>query len=68
MEASRKDIIVIMGSTIAIISGLIAIFSYVNSRDHRKLEETNSKLEFEINQLQLAKLKNGNSNANANNV
>lgn len=61
MLNNKKDILVVLASVGALVSGVIAVVSYFNAKEHRKLEAKNAELEFEINQLQLSRLKNGKS-------
>lgn len=66
MLKDKKDILVVLASVGALVSGIIAVVSYFNAKEHRKLEAKNAELEYEINQLHLSKLKNGNNNTNGN--
>jgi len=55
---NRNDSVIgILASFAVITAGTIAFITYVNSKEHRKLEKRNAELENEIKQLELLKLK-----------
>jgi len=48
----------ILASAGVFLAGAVALISYFNQKEHRKIQKKNSELENEIKQLELMKLRN----------
>jgi ABC-type arginine transport system ATPase subunit len=49
----EKDTLFLLGGIGAILTGLIGVLTYVNTKEHRRLQKANAQLEMELNLLDL---------------
>ena len=49
----EKDTLFLLGGIGAILTGLVALFTYINTKEHRKLQKNNAELDQEIKLLEL---------------
>jgi hypothetical protein len=63
----EKETLFLLGGIGAVLTGMVALFTYINTREHRKLQKNNAELDQEIKLLELElkkyqlKKTNGNS-------
>jgi uncharacterized membrane protein (DUF106 family) len=53
IQKSQKDTLMLLGGIGAVLTGLIAVITYINTKDHRKMQQTNAKLDQELKLLEL---------------
>lgn len=61
VDKNQQKTLQTLAVILAGLGGIVAVLTYLNSRNHRKLLESNAKLDQEIKALQLEALKNGRS-------
>lgn len=50
----NKNTIIVLGGIGALLGGVVAVLSYINTREHREYQARNAKLENEIKMIELA--------------
>lgn len=58
LSKADKNLIVLIGGVGALLTGIIAVVSYVNMRDHREMIKANAKLDNDLKTLELEFKKN----------
>jgi len=58
LSKADKNLIVLIGGVGALLTGIIAVVSYVNMRDHREMVKANAKLDNDLKTLELEFKKN----------
>jgi len=53
LSKADKNLIVLIGGVGALLTGIIAVVSYVNMRDHREMVKANAKLDNDLKTLEL---------------
>jgi hypothetical protein len=53
LSNSDKNLIVLIGGVGALLTGVIAVVSYLNMRDHRLMVKSNAKLDNDLKSLEL---------------
>jgi hypothetical protein len=53
LSKADKNLIVLIGGVGALMTGLIAVVSYINMRDHREMTKANAKLDNDLKTLEL---------------
>jgi hypothetical protein len=53
LSKNEKNLIVLIGGIGALLTGIIAVVSYVNMRDHREMIKANAKLDNDLKTLEL---------------
>lgn len=49
----EKETLFLLGGMGAVLTGLVALFTYINTKEHRKLQKANAELDQEIKLLEL---------------
>lgn len=49
----EKETLFLLGGLGAVLTGMVALFTYINTREHRKLQKANAELDQEIKMLEL---------------
>jgi hypothetical protein len=50
----NRNTIILLGGIGALLGGIVAVLSYINTREHREYQARNAKLENEIKMIELA--------------
>jgi len=58
LSKNQKNLIVLIGGVGALLTGVIAVVSYINMRDHREMTKANAKLDNDLKTLELELKKN----------
>lgn len=53
LSKNQKNLIVLIGGLGALLTGVIAVVSYVNMKDHRQMVKANAKLDNDLKKLEL---------------
>mgnify|MGYP000904572949 FL=1 len=53
LSKNQKNLIVLIGGIGALLTGVIAVVSYVNMKDHRQMIKANAKLDNDLKKLEL---------------
>jgi hypothetical protein len=55
MDAKKvgKDTLLLIGGIAGILTGLVAVLTYINTKEHRKLQKSNAQLDGELKLLEL---------------
>jgi uncharacterized membrane-anchored protein YhcB (DUF1043 family) len=53
LASTEKNVLYLLGGIGALLTGVIAVVSYINMRDHRKMVKENARLENELKGLEL---------------
>lgn len=54
----EKETLFLLGGVGAVLTGMVALFTYINTKEHRKLQKANAELDQEIKLLELELKKN----------
>lgn len=53
LSKNEKNLIVLIGGIGALMTGIIAVVSYINMKDHREMVKANAKLDNDLKKLDL---------------
>jgi hypothetical protein len=53
LSKNEKNLIVLIGGVGALLTGIIAVVSYINMKDHREMIKANAKLDNDLKTLDL---------------
>lgn len=50
---THKDTVLLIGGISAIVTGFLAVLTYINTKEYRKLQKTNAQIDEELKLLEL---------------
>jgi Tfp pilus assembly protein PilN len=63
----KKESLLLLGGIGAVLTGLVAVLTYINTKQHRELQKTNAKLDQELKLFELELKKSQLKKAKGNN-